>query len=109
MSIFYCKHCGTQIETAYGQEMYVCQKCNQSSEIKDLMPSWTFDARVDQLEAMHSLIQNANDEGIYMSWIYLMPDGAEKEDFEYVALNDELYNECFDLFIKLVAKSGMRW
>lgn len=109
MSIRYCKHCGAQVEVVYGQALYTCNECKQSLELINLMPKWTFEARVDQLKAMHSLMQNANDEGIYMSWIYLMPDGATEDDFKYIALSDEQYNECFDLFIKLVAKSSMRW
>lgn len=109
MSIRYCKQCGTAIKMVYGQALYECPKCNKSVQLKDLMPTWTFEARRDQLEAMHNLMTNANDENIYMSWICLMPDGAEKEDFEFIALRDDLYNECFDLFIKLVAKNGMRW
>ena len=54
-------------------------------------------------------MQYANDEMIYESWIYLMPDCPSDEDFEFIAINDKLYNECFDLFVKLIAKSGNRY
>ena len=57
---------------------------------------------------MHELMCQANDENIYMTWIYLMPDEPSEEDFEYIASDDEAYNECFDLFVKLIAKKGNR-
>lgn len=66
-------------------------------------------ARVAQLKAMHELMINANDEGIYMTWIYRMPDEPMEEDFEYIAESDDEYNACFDLFVKLIAKEGNRW
>ena len=58
---------------------------------------------------MHQLMCEANDEDIYMTWIYVMPDGATEEDFMDIAMDDEQYNECFDLFVKLIVKKGNRW
>ena len=72
--------------------------------------SWVLKARIEQLKAMHTLMINANDERIYAAWITTgVPDGATKEDFEYIADDDELYTECFDLFAKLVQYKGNRW
>ena len=51
----------------------------------------------------------ANNENIYMVWIYLMPDCPSEEDFADIAINDEQYNECFDLFVELIAKKGNRY
>ena len=51
----------------------------------------------------------ANDENIYMTWILLMPDEPTDEDIEDIAMDDEAYNECFDLFVKLIAKKGNRY
>ena len=31
------------------------------------------------------------------------------EDFKDIALDDDLYNECFELFIRLIQNSGNRW
>ena len=73
------------------------------------MKNYTKHARVAQLKAMHELMINANDEGIYMTWIYRMPDEPIEEDFEYIAESDEEYTACFDLFVKLIAKEGNRW
>lgn len=72
--------------------------------------SWTLKARVEQLKAMHTLMSNANDERIYSAWIITgVPDGATKEDYEYIASDDGLYTECFDLFAKLIQYKGNRW
>lgn len=62
----------------------------------------------DQMQAMHEVIRNANDEGIYMTWIYLVPDEPSRDDFEFMAESDETYKEVCDLFIKLVKKPGFR-
>lgn len=105
----YCKHCGSVVETEYGKTEYTCPNCKQNSHLKDLVRGWTKDARMSQLKAMHDLMCEANDENLYMRWINLVPDGANAEDFFDIALDDDLYNECFDLFIKLVAKDGMHW
>lgn len=74
------------------------------------MKDLTRRTRVEQLKAMHSLMQNANDEEIYMSWITLgVPDEPIEEDFESIAEDDEYYNDCFDLFTGLIADRGCRW
>ena len=105
----YCKNCRAIIETEYGKETYICPDCGKEIAHKDLMRGWTLEARTNQLRAMHNMMCEANDENLYMSWIYLMPDGATEEDFLDIAFDDELYNECFDLFVKLVKNDDMRW
>ena len=66
-------------------------------------------ARINQLKAMHSLMCEANDENIYMTWIYVMPDCPTEDDFSFIASDDEQYNECFDTFVRLIAKKGNRY
>ena len=105
----YCKNCGSQIEFEYGQELSNCNLCNKTVERKQTIAGHTRDARITQLKAMHTLMLEANDENIYMSWIYLMPDCPSEEDFESIAIDDEQYNECFDLFVKLIAYKGNRY
>ena len=51
----------------------------------------------------------ANDENIYMSWICTMPDCPSEEDFIDIALDDEQYTDCFDEFVRLIAKNGNRY
>ena len=105
----YCKDCGCIVEVEYGQTEYTCTVCKRTGKINDLVPQWTLDARMEQLKAMHTIMMNANDENLYMRWIYLMPDCPSKEDFFDIALDKEQYNECFDLFLKLAKHEDMRW
>ena len=73
------------------------------------MNNITIKTRAAQIKAMHELMLNANDEYIYETWIYTMPDEPTDEDFEDFARDDELYNDLFDLFLKLIKKPGNRW
>lgn len=105
----YCKRCGHKIEFQYGEMKGYCPVCDEEIERKDTIAGYTLDARMSQLKAMHDLMCEANDEHIYMTWIYLMPDCPSIEDIRDIAISDEQYNECFDLFVKLIAKSGNRY
>lgn len=105
----YHKECGHHIEFEYGKIIGYCPVCNKKIERKDTIAGYTRDARVKQLKAMHTLMCEANDESIYMSWIYLMPDCPSEDDFLYIAMDDKNYNECFDKFVRLIAKDGNRY
>lgn len=107
----YCKNCGRKVEEVYDvpdARMFKCECTNDLLNYKEVIAGFVKDARVTQLKAMHALMCEANDENIYMTWIYLMPDCPSEEDFIDIALSDEQYNECFDLFVKLISKSGNR-
>jgi hypothetical protein len=107
---YICRNCGNKINFECGEETIYCTGCqSEISRPKDVIHTTTFTTRVEQIKAMHEIMCNANDENIYMSWIYVMPDCATQEDFEYIAADDESYNECFDLFVKLIADEGNRW
>lgn len=105
----YCKKCGVLLNFEYGITQTYCPGCNTSVQRIDTIADHTRKARIRQLKAMHELMCEANDENIYMSWIYLVPDCPSEEDFEYIAINDEEYNECFDKFVRLIAKDGNRY
>ena len=108
----YCRHCGNQVKEAAvfcGNQTYKCACTDTLLNHTEVIPGFSRDARINQLKAMHTLMCEANDELIYMRWIYLMPDCPSEEDFEDIAIDDEEYNECFDLFVKLVAKEGNRY
>lgn len=63
------------------------------------------DLRILQLKAMHEVMKMANDELIYASWIeYGVPDEPSDEDFE--SIDEVMYLEIYDLFVKLVARKG---
>jgi hypothetical protein len=69
----------------------------------------TIESRINQLKAMHTLMTEANDESIYIRWVELgVPDCPDEDDFEFIAQDNECYNECFDLFVKLIALKGNR-
>lgn len=108
----YCKKCGREVEEIDpidGNRAYKC-KCQEAPlKWNEVIPGFTREARVDQLRAMHELMVTANDENIYMTWIYRMPDCPSEEDFIDIASDDEEYNGCFDLFVKLIAKAGNRY
>lgn len=105
----YCKECGSNIEFEYGNATGYCPVCDKNIERKDTIPGYVRTARIAQLKAMHDLMCEANDEEIYMVWIYRMPDCPSEEDFIDIAMDDEQYNECFDLFVELIEKSGNRY
>ncbi len=105
---YLCRECANEVQINEDNTAY-CPACNKELTPKETISSWKLDARMDQLRAMHTLMCNANDEMIYMSWINLMPDGATEDDFKYIALSDESYNECFNFFVKLIKKEGNRW
>lgn len=103
-----CRHCG---ESVYPEPKtyYYCYECDKELQQDELIADWNLEARMKQLAAMHELMCQANNEFIYLEWIGTVPDEATEEDFKDIALDDELYNECFDLFVQLIAKKGNRW
>jgi DNA-directed RNA polymerase subunit RPC12/RpoP len=107
---YYCRHCGNKVEEIIdGDRIFRCECMNRTLNRNEVIPGWTRDARINQLRAMHNLMCEANDESIYMAWIYTMPDCPTEEDFIDIAMDDDSYNECFDAFIRLIAKNGNRW
>lgn len=105
----YCKECGHHLNFEYGENKGYCPICDKEVTYKDTIAQHTLDARMTQLKAMHDLMCEANDEYIYLAWINVMPDAPSDEDIKDIALSDSLYNECFDLFVKLIAKNGNRY
>ncbi len=108
----YCRKCGNkaeEIEPIDGKRAFKCGCQDEPLKWNEVIAGFTLNARITQLKAMHTLMLEANDESIYMSWIYLMPDCPSEEDFKEIALSDESYNECFDKFVRLIAKDGNRY
>lgn len=107
---YLCKNCGSTVQVDYETNIIFCPHCNTELEHHETMSEHRFFARVEQLKAMHELMRNANDEYIYMTWIVTgIPDEPSEEDFQDIALDDELYNECFDLFVELIKSDGNRY
>lgn len=63
--------------------------------------------RLNAIIAMHIMVINMNDEGAYMTWIYLVPDEPSEWDFIDFAMDDDgtesndLFDEAVDLFKRL--------
>lgn len=108
----YCRHCGCEakeIDLVDGNRAYQCECTEVPLKWNEVIPGFTLDARINQLKAMHTLMRNANNENLYMSWIYTMPDEPSEMDFKEIAINDSSYNDCWDKFLRLAQKNGMRW
>ena len=105
----YCKECGHHIEFEHGEFIGYCPICDKKVHRVHTMSAHTRNSRIKQLKAMYALMLEANDENIYMSWICTMPDCPSEEDFIDIALDDEQYNDCFDEFVRLIAKNGNRY
>ena len=105
----YCRSCGHHIEINFEKFVGYCPVCDKTLGPADVIQGYRRDIRVRQLKAMHELMREANDENIYSSWIWEMPDEPSEDDFVNIAMNDQDYNACFDLFVKLIAKDGNRW
>lgn len=66
--------------------------------------------RIKQLRRMHELMVQTNDEDIYWTWSgFGVPDCPTYDDFESIAEDKENYNECFDVFVELIADKGNRY
>lgn len=80
-----------------------------AQEIKELnykelgdMPRSIIQRRAEQLYHMHELMRYGNYEGIYNSWIYEFPDSPTLNDFVEIALDEEQFNDCYNLFLRLI-------
>ena len=60
--------------------------------------------KITRLEQMNEVIKCMNNEDCYYEWIYLVPDQANRDDFEFIAMDESLYNEVCDLYDKLYLK-----
>lgn len=58
--------------------------------------------RCKQLYHMHQLMCLANFEELYMSWIVVFPDCPNKYDYVEIAKDDELFKDCYNLFLRLI-------
>lgn len=55
--------------------------------------------RLECIKAMHTLMLNLNDEEPYYNrWIYIVPDGADDSDFEYIAEDEETFEMAVNCF-----------
>lgn len=67
------------------------------------MNKTTIDLRVIQLKAMDDFMHSINNEELIDEWLtYGIPDEASEDDCRAIAEDDELYNDCLNIFIRTV-------
>ena len=92
--------------------MFISEWDNEAKEMVAKMSRNEKD-RLKAIIAMNTMVINMNDEGAYMSWIYLVPDCASEWDFIDFAVNDkgteenQLFDEAVMLFKRLWVKYAM--
>ena len=61
--------------------------------------------KFETLRSMITIIKNMNDESAYDAWIYIIPDGADDDELQEIAEEDEeSFEDASKLFAKLVNK-----
>ena len=74
------------------------------------MDNWMLRSHIDALRLMHELVKHFNLEDAYEHWILVVPDEPSDEDFEEIAGDEEEFQNCVDLFLricKLYGKEGI--
>ena len=64
----------------------------------------TFDIRCEEVSKMHDVIRCINDENCYQWWIRVVPDNAGEDDFQFIAEDDNEYEDVCNLYNKLFKK-----
>lgn len=66
----------------------------------------TVSNNVRLLKAMNEVVVLMNDERAYESWIITVPDGADDDDFEDIAMRDDEMDDVCRLFRSIVGRYG---
>ena len=61
----------------------------------------TFYERLYFIEQAHRTMISMNNEEAYDLWVYHCPDEATREDFEDIANNPDLFDDCREAFYRL--------
>ena len=70
------------------------------------MKDSTIRNNVERLKSMHTVIRFCNDEDAYCSWISLIPDEPDEDDFEFIAGDEEEMKDACSLFRRLIKTCG---
>lgn len=58
--------------------------------------------RINQLKAMDEFVHSINNEELMEDWLSCgVPDEASKEDYSYIASDEELYKTCVRIFKRI--------
>ena len=60
--------------------------------------------RVETVKAMHKIVCRLNNENAYFSWINIVPDEPEEDDFEFIGNDDELFESAVISFKNIMVK-----
>ena len=61
--------------------------------------------KFETLRSMNTIVKNMNDESAYDAWIYIIPDGADDDELQEIAEEDEeSFEDACKLFTKLVKR-----
>ena len=60
----------------------------------------TREDRIGWIKSMYDVIIDDGDERIYMRWIMIVPDEPQEDDFEFIADDEELWDDCWNFFKK---------
>ena len=59
--------------------------------------------RFEALKSMNTIIKSMNDESAYSAWIWIIPDGADDDELQEIAEeDDETFKDACDLFAELI-------
>ncbi len=66
--------------------------------------------RIEIVKAMNTIVTCMNDEDAYFRWIYIVPDQATEDDFEFIAEDEEEFEStvrAFGIICKEYLDSGL--
>ncbi len=65
--------------------------------------------RFECLKAMHTLVIASNEESVYESWIYIVPDQCDDDELRSIAEDDpDTYACACGLFMRLMKSKAMK-
>ena len=71
--------------------------------------SFAVHERFELLKAMNTIIKMCNDETVYESWIYIIPDQCDDDELLDIAMNcPESYQDACNLFRRLAKGSYLQ-
>jgi len=60
----------------------------------------TEEDRILWVKSMNEIIIDEGDEILWYRWISIVPDEPQEDDFEFIANDEELWNDCWNFFEK---------
>lgn len=61
--------------------------------------------RFEALKSMNTIIKNMNDESAYSAWIWIIPDGADDDELQEIAEEDEeSFKDAVHAFMEIMNK-----